>query len=446
MAVLLRCIFGTAWDNIPNRLPTDSGITSANLLAFFIYWFFQMGLMFVHPIVLRHIFVIKAFYCTIALFVVLGWAIHQNDGSLGSFHFDGQVILSGSRLVWPMISAINSICAALCPILINQPDIARYAQKPSQATWSQTLGIFISKILIMFISAGTTSAAKGFLGTSYWNVWDLYDAILTKYWGPGARAGVFFACVVSRSQYSYLSLFLYVQTTDMLQGMVLAILATNAGTNSLPAGADMSGLLPRYINIVRGQIICGLLGPLFFPWKIIANAASFLTFLSSYTVFLMPICGIMVVDYWVIRRGNVHVPSLYSREPGIPYTYYKGWNLRAIAAWLAGTAFVIHGVAGALNADLTDQASKNMYKIGFLLSFLMGSAVYYAGCLIFPMPIYPDGKQDTPSTWEYMANSEGFFEGESVDIIRLGNGVVVGVELDGDVAKDFARHSQKEMV
>lgn len=202
-------------------------------------------------------------------------------------------------------------------------------------------------------------------------------------------------------------------------------MATNAGTNSLPAGADMSGLLPRYINIVRGQIICGLLGPLFLPWKIIANATSFLTFLSSYTVFLMPVCGIMVVDYWLIRRGNLHVPSLYSREPGSPYTYWKGWNLRAIAAWLAGTAFVIHGVAGALKPGLTDQASKNMYKIGFFLSFLMSSAVYYAGNLLFPTPIYPEGKQDTPKTWEYMADSEGFFEGESVLTIRLGSGAMM---------------------
>ncbi|KAL4885760.1 permease for cytosine/purines, uracil, thiamine, allantoin-domain-containing protein [Aspergillus karnatakaensis] len=422
MAILLRCIFGSAWDNIPNHLPADAGITSANLLAFFIYWFFQMALMFVHPVMLRHIFIVKAFYCTIALFVVLGWAIHQNGGSIGNFNFDGQVHLRGSQLVWPMISAINSVCAALCPILINQPDIARYAQKPYQATWSQTLGIFISKILIMFLSAGTTSAAQGFLGTSYWNVWDLYDAILTTYWGPGARAGIFFACF----------------------GMVLAILATNAGTNSLPAGADMAGLLPRYINIVRGQIICGLLGPLFFPWKIIANATSFLTFLSSYTVFLMPICGVMVVDYWIIRRGNLHVPSLYSREPGTPYTYYKGWNLRAIAAWVAGTAFVIHGVAGELQPELTGQSSKDMYKLSFLLSFIMGSGVYYLGWVAFPEGIYPVGWEDTPKTWEYMGDSEGFFPGESVETIRLGEGVVMGAKLDGE--KEGERVVEKEMV
>ncbi|KAJ5130049.1 uncharacterized protein N7515_006088 [Penicillium bovifimosum] len=421
MAIVLRCIFGSAWESIPNHLPADAGITSANLLAFFIFWFFQMSLMFVHPVVLRHIFVVKAFYSTVALIAVLGWAVHQNHGSLGSFHFEGQAVLSGAQLIWPMISAINSICAALCPILINQPDIARYAKRPSQATWSQILGIFVSKILIMFLSAGTTSATQGFLGTSYWNVWDLYNAILTTYWGPGARAGVLFACL----------------------GMVLAILASNAGTNALPAGADMTGLLPRFINIVRGQVICGLLGPLLFPWKIIADAKSFLTFLSSYAVFLMPICGIMVVDYWLVRRGNLHVPSLYNRDADSPYSYWKGWNLRAIVAWLAGTAFVIHGVAGALEPSLTNQASKDMYKLGFLLSFLVGSLVYYLACLIFPVPMYPESGRDMPKTFEYMAASEGFFEGESVDTIRISHGAITGI--NGDTEKDSAITSEKEI-
>lgn len=74
--------------------------------------------------------------------------------------------------------------------------------------------------------------------------------------------------------------------------MILAIIATNAGSNSLPVGADITGLWPKYINIVRGQVLCALLAPLCVPWKIIASASSFLTFLGSYTVFLMPICGV----------------------------------------------------------------------------------------------------------------------------------------------------------
>lgn len=199
-SVALRAIFGSGWENIPNRLPASAGITSKNLLAFFIFWIMQFPVMFVHPVVLRHLFVIKAVATTAGLFGVLGWAVSMNGGSLGDFSFGGNA-LSGSALVWPMIQAINSVMAALCPILINQPDVARYATRPEQATWSQSTGILISKVLVMFLSCATTSATAGFLGKTYWNVWDLYDGILTAYWGPGARAGIFFACAVSFPSY-----------------------------------------------------------------------------------------------------------------------------------------------------------------------------------------------------------------------------------------------------
>ncbi|EPE10503.1 allantoin transport [Ophiostoma piceae UAMH 11346] len=402
-ACLMRAIFGRHWDSIPNKLPESAGITSANLLAFFLFWIVQLPFVFVHPTVIRHLFVVKSVVSTAAFLGVFGWAIHANGGSLGHFSFGSKAkpTLEGKALVWPMIQAINSVMAALCPILINQPDIARYATRTAQATWSQATGILISKVLIMFISCATTSACVNIFGKAYWNIWDLYEAILTTYWGPAARAGIIFASL----------------------GMILAVIATNIGSNSLPVGADVSGLWPRYINIVRGQVFCAIMAPLCVPWKIIASATTFLTFLGSYTVFLMPICGAMVVDYWLIRRGNFHVPSLYTMDAGAPYTYWHSWNLRAVAAWVAGVAFTVHGVSGALHPKSVNQNSKNMYKLGFLLSFTMGSLVYYVLCRIWPPPVYP---QAIPGgevasdlmRFEYMAASEGFFPGENYDSIK----------------------------
>ncbi|KAL4738240.1 permease for cytosine/purines, uracil, thiamine, allantoin-domain-containing protein [Aspergillus similis] len=417
-SVCLRAIFGASWVNLPNRLPDSAGITSRDLLAFFIFWILQFGVMFLHPTVLRHLFVIKAVYTTVALLGVLGWAVHMNGGSLGDFTFDTQVTLHGSALVWPMIQAINSVMGALCPILVNQPDVARYATRPSQATWSQSLGILISKVLVMFVSCATTSATMQFLGQSFWNVWDLYNEILNQYWGAQARAGMFFAGL----------------------GMVLAIIATNAGTNSLPVGADLSGLLPRYINIVRGQILCAVLAPLCVPWKIISSAQSFLTFLGSYTVFLMPTCGIMIVDYWIIRRGNFHVPSLYTKDPGTVYSYFHGWNLRAVAAWAGGVAFTVHGIAGSLgDGGAVGQGSKKMYKLGFLLSFGMGCLLYYVLMLIWPVRILEgsdsdgDGDGGKGMGFEEMAACEGFLEGESVEAIRAGIRGSVGQQTEKGV-------------
>ncbi|GKT59654.1 allantoin transporter [Colletotrichum tofieldiae] len=338
-SVALRAIFGSRWENIPNLLPLSAGITSKNLLAFFIFWFIQFPVMFIHPTILRHLFVVKSVATTAGLFGVLGWAVHMNGGNLGNFDF-GRESLSGDALVWPMIQAINSVMAALCPIVVNQPDVARYATRPAQATWSQAVGILVSKVLVMFLSCATTSAASGVLGKSYWNVWDLYNAILTEYWGPGARAGMFFAS------------------------------------------------------------------------------------------------AIMIVDYWILRRGNFHVPSLYTLAESSPYTYYKGWNLRAVVAWMSGVVFTVHGIAGNLDPDSVNQASKNMYKFGFLLSFFMGSLVYYVACLIWPVQVYPAGMDsETPMGFETMAASEGFFPGEGIETIR---GVISAVEAT-DVSQNIKK-------
>lgn len=363
--------------------------------------------MFIHPKILRHLFVIKAVYTTIALFGVLGWVVSANGGTIGDFSFDNaKPALSGSALVWPMISAINSVMGALAPVLINQPDIARYSKSYKATTWSQGLGILFSKVLVMFLSTATTSAATGILGKSYWNVWDLYDAILTQYWSHTARAGIFFCSL----------------------GMLLAIVVTNAGSNSLPVGADITGLFPKWLTIVRGQCLCAALAPLLVPWNIIANATSFLTFLGSYTVFLMPICASMVVDYWLVRKGNFHVPSLYVTHSEAPYTYYKGWNMRMLVAWISGVAFTVHGVAGSLNPGSVSAASTNMYKLGFLLSFLMGGLIYYVLSVIWPPKILPgDMDRDGKPAFEMLAANEGFFDHETVSTIT---GVLYGQDVD----------------
>lgn len=225
-------------------------------------------------------------------------------------------------------------------------------------------------------------------------------------------------------------------------GMMLAVLVTNAGSNSLPVGADLTGIWPRWLTIVRGQVICALLAPLLVPWKIIASATSFLTFLGSYTVFLMPICACMVVDYWIVRRGNIHIPSLYVYTPESPYTYYKGWNLRMLAAWVAGVAFVVHGIANSLHPGSVGMASSNMYKLGFILSFTMGGLVYYVLCLIWPVQILPHGA-DRALAFEELAANEGFFDHENVGTIT---GVIEGEDAENVSTQHYIAEGKESKV
>ncbi|KAF3036535.1 hypothetical protein E8E11_005879 [Didymella keratinophila] len=153
LLVFMRGIFGNSDNNIPNHLPASAGITSRDLLSFFLLWMARMPIMFIYPKVLRHLFGVNAVCTTIALFGVLGWAIHANSGKIGDFSYTTkQAQLSGSALIWPMMQAINSVMGALAPVLINQPDVARYGKPYNDVTWSQGIGILISKVLGMFLA------------------------------------------------------------------------------------------------------------------------------------------------------------------------------------------------------------------------------------------------------------------------------------------------------
>lgn len=115
------------------------------------------------------------------------------------------------------------------------------------------------------------------------------------------------------------------------------------------------------------------------------------------------------VDYWIIRKGNVHIPSVFIGGPKSIYWYWHGFNLRAYAAWIIGVALVVHGVANSLNPGTLGQASTNIYNMGIILSSLAGGLSYYLICLVFPPPIMPPGHTDEPVTWEGLAKTEGFF-------------------------------------
>jgi NCS1 family nucleobase:cation symporter-1 len=133
------------------------------------------------------------------------------------------------------------------------------------------------------------------------------------------------------------------------------------------------------------------------------------------------------VDYFIVRKGNVHVPSLYNGHPTSPYWYQGGFNIRTFVAWAFGLAIVIHGLAGSFNPNYNVN-SKHMYSLGMLLSFATGATIYYVLNLIWPVRIYPIDHMDAPKTREYMAKMDGFFEDDAI----VGTNVTVHNEMTKD--------------
>ncbi|KAK1452804.1 NCS1 nucleoside transporter [Colletotrichum cuscutae] len=119
----------------------------------------------------------------------------------------------------------------------------------------------------------------------------------------------------------------------------------NVCSNAVAGGIDLAGLFPRYLDIRRGALLTFAAAWIIQPWQLINQAATFVAVLNSFAVFLAPIMGVMVCDYFVLRRRRVRLTHLFSPE-GSDYWYQHGINWRVIPCWVAGWAPTVGGLIG----------------------------------------------------------------------------------------------------
>ena len=208
----------------------------------------------------------------------------------------------------------------------------------------------------------------------------------------------------------------------------------------IPFGSDSAMMLPRYINMTRGQFLGLCLAWVVNPWKILYSAEAFTNFLSGYGLFMAAVVGPMVADYYFVTRGNMAVEYLYDgTKANTRYYYIKGFNLRGFVAYIAGIAFPFAGFCGTLGATVSQTATKLGY-IGWLLSFAVSFAVYWASCIIFPTPMQKKVREEGLK-WEELSYREyeiDFGGGERfrksvADSLNNKSGVVEVVSVDSNL-------------
>ncbi|KAJ6604424.1 NCS1 nucleoside transporter family [Mycena vulgaris] len=284
--VMLRAIF-PSFKTFPNHLPSSAHVTSSELLCFFIFYIIQLPLLFIH--ISKPIF-------GLALF---GWAVGRAHGFGGIFKHKTDA--PGFPVVAVFFSAMTSAIAPKATLALNICDFTRFAKSPRAVVWTNIISLSVLVTLCSILGVVVTSATQVIYGVSTWNPLQVCEL-----WS--SRAAQFFAAFC----------------------WALAVVATNISANSTAVGNDLAILFPKYINIRRGQYVCAVLGLATCPWIIQSSATSFT---AGYSIFLGPICGILLADYYVHRRQILDVAALYRKETS-PYWYTHGFNLRAIAAFV----------------------------------------------------------------------------------------------------------------
>ena len=237
---------------------------------------------------------------------------------------------------------------------MNDPDFARFARKPRDALWSQFFTIPLGFAITSFIGIIVTSSATViFHGEQIWNPLDILSRFLDE-GGAGNRTGVFIIGLA----------------------FTLAQLGTNIAANSVSAGTDMTALFPRYINIRRGGFICAIIGLCINPWVLVSSSSNFTTYLSAYSVFLSSIAGVMIADYYAVRKGYLNIVELYSARPDGAYWFFYGFNWRAYAAYIAGLLINVVGFAGAVGNNVPMGATY-VYNLNFFTGFLVSFGCYF---------------------------------------------------------------------
>jgi len=119
--------------------------------------------------------------------------------------------------------------------------------------------------------------------------------------------------------------------------------------------------------------------------NLLSTSNNFTTYLSAYSVFLSSIAGVIICDYYVVRRGYLQIRDLYSAQHSSPYFFTFGFHWRGYTAYICGILINIVGFVGAIGKPVPAGATY-IYNLNFFCGFIVASVTYWALCKISPIP------------------------------------------------------------
>jgi NCS1 family nucleobase:cation symporter-1 len=336
---------------------TGLGITAPQLGCFLAFWLLNMAVVWRGIDSIRLLLNIKAPLLIAFGLLLLGWAYYRAGGfgpmlSQPSKFEAGQPKAGQFWLFFfPALTANVSFWATLS---LNIPDFSRYAYSQRDQIIGQTIGLPTTMGLYSFIGVAVTSATVVIYGAPIWDPIQL----LTKFQNPA----VLFVAMLA---------------------LILATLATNIAANIVSPANDFAHLKPKLISFRIGGLITGLIGIVIQPWRLLENGSVYIyTWLIGYSLLLGACGGVLIADYFLIRRTKLDLAGLYCREG--PYWYLRGYNPVALVALAAGIVPCVPGFVAAVGfvPDVSEIWSR-VYSYAWFVSFGIALLTYTALMRVF---------------------------------------------------------------
>jgi NCS1 family nucleobase:cation symporter-1 len=337
-----------SFDTLPQIFPSSFDLATGPAITFILFWLLNMYIVYLGVESIKKLLVFKAFFLPLAALTLLFWAISASKG-LGPILAQPSKFASSTEFFHFFFPALTGMVGFWATLSLNIPDFTRYAKSQKAQIVGQAIGLPPSMTLFAFIGVAVTSATMIIYGTTIWD--------------PVVLAGKFENKLL---------------VSIAMIAVVISTLATNIAANIVSPANDFANLAPKKISFKTGGFITGIIGVLIFPWKLIADPAGYIfTWLVGYSSLLGPIGGIMIADYYFIRKQQLDTIELY-RHKG-EYSFSNGIHYKAIAALLLG---IIPNIPGFLTTikvigpDAVPGWVSGLYNYAWFVGFFVSGISY----------------------------------------------------------------------
>jgi len=266
--------------------------------------------------------------------LLLLWWITGKAGGFGPVLRTPSRFQTAGEFFHFFVPSLTAMVGFWATVALNIPDFTRYAKSQRVQAVGQALGLPLAMTLYSFVGVAVTSASVVLFGEAVWD--------------PVALIGRFHQPLIA---------------FVALIAILIATLNTNVAANVVSPSNDFSNLNPRLISFRTGGIITGIVGVMMMPWKLLGSYGSYIYgWLIGYSGLLGPIAGIMIADYFLVRKRQLEVNDLYRR--GGEYEYSNGINWWALVSLALGAAVALLGLVIAPLRWLYDYA----WFVGFAVS------------------------------------------------------------------------------
>jgi nucleobase:cation symporter-1, NCS1 family len=363
---IIRAIVGIAWYGIQTYLAsfavqvlllkmapgltawTDGGFLGLSPLGwvcFLVVWALQLLLIRRGMETVRRFVDFAGPAIWIAMFVLAIWIAVKAGGSL-SFAFSDKQLSAGEQ-VREFLAVVSLTVSYFAALLLNFCDFSRFAPSRKAVRLGNLLGLPVNFIAFAAVSAVVTAGTFA-----------IYGEFITDPVEVVARLDSVVVLLIGAVTFA------------------VATLGINVVANFVSAAYDLSNVVPRLLDFRRAGLVAAVLALLVMPWKLYGSPVAINYFLGALGAFLGPLFGILMVDYWLIRRERVAVAELYKLDGD--YTYRSGFNPRAVGA------FAVTAVPTAVIALVP--AFSALAPFSWPIGVVLGAAVYFPLMRNQPVP------------------------------------------------------------